>query len=347
MRPTLAIGPANYAGQAWAWAEAVKANLDAGAWAFAPDRVRGTGFRFPRHRRISVPSYYFPFGRLTRASRLVSSASHLILDGYRPVLYQRNGFPIQARYLRKRGPELGLMAHGTDVRDPDAHLARFEYSYFAEGDQDWLAQRRVLSARNREFGRSLGVELFVSTPDMLFDLPEATWVPVCTEISAWECDHEVLRTDRPRVLFIPSQRNPPVKGTRYVDPVLSSLHEQGVIEYIAPSGVPHSQMIDLVKSVDVVVDQLLFGSYGVAAVEAMAAGKVVIGNISTLRTRDDIELPGILDATPKNLKEIVTSLKDRADELNQLAEQNRAFVRRWHDGRESAGRLAPFLGITE
>lgn len=346
-RPRLAIGPANYAGQAFAWAEAVNRNLPASAWSFTANRLRHSGYAFDAHRRLSVPQFYLPLLRTARARRFVADATHLILDGFRPVLYDRrpDGFARQARALAERGPTLALLAHGTDVRDPDAHMERMQHSYFREGDAAWLERCRVTTRRNRDTAADLGVPVFVSTPDMLRDLPQATWLPVTLDVDAWHQEAPLLERSRPRVLFVPSQRTPPIKGTRYVDPVLRRLDAAGVIEYVAPTGVPHAQMADLVKSVDVVVDQLLFGSYGVAAIEAMAAGRVVVGNISTLDTTLMPELPHIEHAEPDTLADVITSMVPRADELRTAATENVEFVRRWHDGREAASRLSGFLGL--
>lgn len=344
----LAIGPANYAGQAYAWAEAVNTHLDASAYAFTPRRLRGDGFEFPAHRRIPAPYYYLPGARDLRAKHFLRDATHVILDGYRTMFYDRSpaAFERQAASLARRGLTVGLLAHGTDVRDPDAHIARNPQSYFNEGDADWLTRTRATTARNRATARAAGLPLFVSTPDMLYDLPEAIWVPVCLDVDVWASDHPLFAGRVPRVLFVPSQRTPPIKGTRYVDPVLRRLHERGLIDYVAPENVPHAQMRDLVKSVDVVVDQLLFGSYGVAAVEAMAAGRIVVGNICDLTSDLVPELPSIVTATPADFEDVILGLADRADELRDDAARNVAFVRRWHDGRVSASRLADFLGVS-
>lgn len=346
MSSRLLIGPANYAGQAYAWAEAVNRYTDAQAQAFTVNRLRGGGYQFAAHRHIWTPYYYLPGFRDLRARWFLRKASHVILDGYRTVFYDRSptAFAQQAASLAKH-VIFGLFGHGTDIRDPEAHIARFAHSYYLEGDDDYRRRCITVSRRNRETARALGVPLFVSTPDMLHDLPEATWVPVCLDPTEWRTDRPLLEEGRrPRVLFVPSQRTPPIKGTQYVDPVLRRLADQGVIDYLAPAGVPHNRMRELVKSVDVVVDQLLFGSYGVAAIEAMAAGRIVIGNITDLTTDVAPELPRIVNATPDTLVDVVVDAISRPDEMRRDATHNMAFVRRWHDGRESARRLASFLG---
>jgi hypothetical protein len=343
-RPRLAIGPANYAGQAHAWAEAVNDHLDADATAFTVETLRGGGFSFPAHRRIPRVSYYLPLARNVRARHFLRTATHVILDGFRTVYYDRrpDGFTRQAAYLRDHGLTVGLLAHGTDIRDPDAHAARHPHSYFAECDPAWVAQRRRSAARNREAARALGVPLFVSTPDLLLDLPDATWVPVCVDPERWAAARHPLERPVPKVLFVPSQRNPPIKGTRHADPVLRRLADRGLITYLAPVGVPHEEMVALVRDADVVVDQLQSGFYGVAAVEALAAGRVVVGSIDGLEHVMP-ELPPLAHATPDDFETVLLRVLSDRDEARSLAAQGPGFVRHWHDGRESAARLAPFL----
>ena len=348
MGSRLAIGPANYAGQAYAWAQAVNTHTDAEASAFAVGRLRGGSFAFPSHRRIPAPYYYLPGAFGARARWFLRGATHVILDGYRTIFYDRSpdAFARQAAFLAK-GFTFGLFGHGTDVRDPEAHMERYAHSYYRDSGEDYLNRCTATSRRNRRTARALGVPLFVSTPDMLYDLPEATWVPVCLNPADWRTDRPLLPEGRrPRVLFVPSQRTPPIKGTRHVDPVLRRLADAGVIDYLAPVGVPHAQMRDLVKDVDVVVDQLQFGSYGVAAVEAMAAGRVVVGNISTLTADQMPELPRVVSATPLDFEERLLEAISRPDDMRADADYNLGFVSRWHDGRESATRLAGFLGAT-
>src|SRR5699024_1545734 len=79
---------------------------------------------------------------------------------------------------------------------------------------------------------------------------------------------------------VPSRSVPPIKGSSIIVPALRKLEGRGLIEAVLPASVSHSEMKSLVESVDIVVDQVLTGSYGVAAVEAMALGKVVVGNVS-------------------------------------------------------------------
>lgn len=349
MQPALAIGPSNYAGQAGAWARAVRTHLGIDAWSFTGVPLRGGGFSFEVERRIARLPFRCSWAWRARANRLLRGVTHVALDGFKTFARwdRHRHFPSDARRLAEMGFQMALFAHGSDVRDPASHLARDEWSYFAVGDDAWRCQLTRITRENREFAASVDWPVFYSTPDLSFDLPQGTWLPVVVDVDAWASDEPLLEREKPRVLHVPSQRTPPIKGTQYIAPVLQELHDEGIIEYVAPDGLPQAKLRDLVRSADVVVDQLLFGSYGVAAVEAMAAGRVTVGRMSEAVRAELPQAPVMLEATPLTLREVICSVRDRRDELRTAAAEGVAFARRWHDGQESANRLRGYLGLAD
>ena len=346
--PSLAIGPANYAGQATAWAAAVEKHLKVSAWSFAEAPVGKGGFRFDVDKPIRRALFRNPVARRIRSRKLFANVTHVALDGFEPYFHlkRRHKFAGDLAWLNKAGYKTALIAHGSDVRDPRRHIEiNGKWSMYLAGEAEWRDELTRSARLHRAIAESSGRPVFYSTPDLGIDLEEGEWLPVCLDLNAWRTDAPLLERDKPRVLHVPSKRNPPIKGTQFIDPVLRRLHDEGAIEYVAPSGLPHAQLRELVRSCDVVVDQVMFGSYGVAAVEAMAAGRVCVGRmIDAVRDRMP-ESPWLLEATPNDLYEVVVSIRDRRDELRTRAAENRAFAEKWHDGRVSAERLASFLGV--
>lgn len=346
-RPQLAIGPANYAGQAHAWASAVATNLPADAWSFSHLPLQPGGFQFEVDTMMGRYAYRNPALRGLRTRWLFRDATHVAIDGFKSFyhLRQRGKFPGDIEHLRRIGKRVALISHGSDTRSPEGHQERIPDSYFREGDEQWRATISASSRADREFAEQSGLPVFYSTPDLGHDLPFGTWLPVCIDVEAWAFDGDLLERRRPRVLHLPSKRNPPIKGSQYVEPVLDELDAAGVIERIpVPGSVPHAQVRELVRGADIVVDQVLAGFYGVAAVEAMAAGRVVVGGLADVRGMMP-ELPEIVEAGPRSLRSAIERIVEDRDGMRAAAVRNQAFVRRWHDGRESAHRLAGFLGI--
>jgi hypothetical protein len=276
----------------------------------------------------------------------MSGVSHLAIESLAPPFSRMDGSSLlrDLDYLAARDVQIALIAHGSDIRDPDRHMESFPWSYYAEADPDWVSSLRASSRRNRRLVADLGLPLFVSTPDQLIDVPSATWLPVCVDVEAWVSDRPVLVADAPVVVHIPSRRNPPIKGTVDIDPVLRDLCASGRIRYVSPNSVPHSSMGQLVGSADIVVDQVRSGSYGVAAVEGLSAGRLVIGNVSDSTRASMLEDPPIVDAPPDIFRDVMEQvLSDRGLYAKEAA-KGPAFARRWHDGRASAAALTPFLG---
>lgn len=95
------------------------------------------------------------------------------------------------------------------------------------------------------------------------------------------------------------------------------------------------------------IDQLLTGSYGVAAVEALAAGRLVVGNVHPdVRDRIADDVP-IIDATPDTLESVLKDVLDDSEKYLEIAARGPEFVRKWHDGRAASAALGRHLGLLE
>jgi hypothetical protein len=98
---------------------------------------------------------------------------------------------------------------------------------------------------------------------------------------------------------------------------------------------------------DIVIDQFTMGLYGVAACEAMAAGRVVVSFVgqsvrARARAMTGRDVP-IIEATPVTLVEVVENILDDRNAARSVAAAGPIFVAENHDGRRSAAALAPFL----
>jgi len=344
----LLIGPANHAGQGDAWARAVEREIpDVGAVSFA--LVRPGGFGFQQDYGVS-PLVYRVNRRWQRDQfdYLTAGFTHVITEVGRPICgWLHDGDPFrEAAVLRKAGLRVAMLSHGSDSRLPRRHAEREEWSPFR--DDDWTDIPR-LQQQAEQFVERLGEfpgPVFVSTPDLLDDLPFATWCPVVVDVSMWGSDAPLVEHDRPVVVHAPSHDR--IKGTDLVDAAMAPLVARGLIEYRRIGRVPYREMPAVYRDADVVLDQFRIGSYGVAACEAMAAGRAVIGNVSaTVRERvsqqTGLELP-VVQATPATLADVVERVVEDRAEAAAAGSAGRAFVESAHTGRASAAALRTFLG---
>ena len=71
----------------------------------------------------------------------------------------------------------------------------------------------------------------------------------------------------------------------WIDPVLTELAADGLIEYVSLAGVPHGRLPEVIGSADVVIDEIGPDDYGITAVAAMAAGRCRAGHGLRRRSR--------------------------------------------------------------
>ncbi len=340
--PSLLIGPSNMAGQAWAWAQAVRERLpEAAAQVLALER--DSALRFPADQRISQRQWQSRDWHLAQRDRIVAEHTHVLFEGGLALTGAATGglFADDAAAFAAAGLRVGLVFHGSDLRDPRRHRELHPDSPYADPNSELTlaAQRRwdELAPLLAAFAGPV----FVSTPDLLDYLPTARWLPVVVDAARWQPGQPVLRARRPVVLHAPTRG--PIKGSATVDAVAEALVAEGLIEYQRVEGVPVDELPALVRAADIVLDQFGVGSYGVLAAQAMAAGRVVVGHVDErVRARLLHELP-IVQSRAADLRAVLTGLLADRDAAQAAAAAGPSFVARHHTGAPSAQALAEFL----
>ncbi len=347
----LVIGPANTAGQGYEWARSVERSLpDVSALA-----VMGLGdIGFGAHADVRMPSaVYLRSSAWHRAfEQFLGQCTHVIIESALPLLGRRYGTDVAAEVaaLRDAGLQVALIFHGSDVRVPSQHQRENPWSPFAHPQvPSTILEDKTVEAIAAV--AALEVAAFVSTPDLLRYVPGSIWCPLAIDVARWRTDRTAAErsADRlPVVLHAPSK--PLIKGSHRVEPVLLALEAEGLIEYRRLQGVAHGDMPRLYAEADIVLDQFLIGSYGVAACEAMAAGCVVIGHVDEVTRRSVVDLTAtevpIVEATVDSLDHVLRSVIAEPVETTIARRESAVrFVESVHDGRRSAESLRGFLGV--
>lgn len=346
----LLIAPVNFAGQAWEWARAAERGINSVS-AVTMAYSAGTGYGFSVDTTVPASAYVLSrsWHRRQREA-ILEGFSHVLIEAERNpfgAVYEET-LDEQVRQLEAAGIRVAFLCHGTDLRVPSQHAARHTDSPFADPTDPATQALERDALRNREAVARLGLPVFVSTPDMLLDVPGATWLPVVVDADRWEWTGGVLDRDRPVVVHAPSSG--PIKGSDLIDPVMARLDAEGLVTYRRLTGVPAAEMPAAYRDADIILDQFRLGDYGVAACEGMLAGRVVIGNVTDaardfVRESTALELP-IVQATATELREVVLSVLDDRERFRAVAADGRLFARAVHDGRASADALRGFLTST-
>ncbi len=344
-RVRLFIAPANYAGQAWAWARAAERHFPAvGARNMAPV----SGYGFPAD--CAVPRTVLashPWQRRQRAA--IEQFTHVIVEAELPIL-PREGVSVgqEIGMLRARGIRVATVCHGSDIRLPSEHALRDPWSPFRDGLYPRQSHLESIVERNLRLLEGLrheGIPAFVSTPDLLIDVPWATWLPVVVDVEEWGGGRTPLERRVPIVVHAPSSGA--LKGTDLVEPVLRSLAAEGRIEYRAAVGLDRAGIRELYRNADIVLEQFRLGIYGVATCEALAAGRIVISHVSdqvrsAAATAAGLDLP-VIEATGDTLRSALLDVLADPARPREIAAGGSDFVRSLHDGRASAAALTGFL----
>ncbi|MDR2453019.1 MAG: hypothetical protein LBD51_00330 [Bifidobacteriaceae bacterium] len=345
----LFVGPANFAGQGCRWARAAeRAGLVARAESFAlADNNR---FGFPVDASVPERQYRADSAWQRRQwEHVAGNFSHVLFEAFRPLFGDLFHFdPLaEAAALRQRGLAVAMLAHGSEVRPPSRHARRHAFSPFPGLPEATRVALEATAQRNLALAPAFPGPIFVSTPDLLDYLPQATWCPLAIDQAAWRCQPTGLARRAPVVAHAPS--NTALKGTAQVRAAAQELERAGLIEYRELGGVPAAAMPAAIRQADIVLDQFAIGSYGAGAVEAMAAGRLVVGNVAA-ETRARVAaaagaaLP-IAQAEPGALAQVLRQLLADRPAGAALAASGQRFAAQLHDGAAAAAALAAgFLG---
>lgn len=351
-RPSVVgIGPANMAGQGWEWAKALERNVP-GVTTHVMVVDRGQAFMYPNDEAVDAPKY-----RRNAAwaqgfeNRALADWTHALLEAGRPLFGLRHGdtFVGDAEVLHAAGVRVGMLLHGSEVRNPTINVMQTPWSPFTGriDEQTMRLQKQVdaLVPKLRAFMDDdvAGGPVFVSTPDLLRHLPGAIWLPVVVDTELWAHDGPLLEREVPVVLHAPSRSS--LKGSTHVETALAPLVAEGLVEYRRVEGVAPQEMPGLVKDADIVLDQFALGLYGVAACEAMMAGRLVLSHVTDEVRGLCPSDPPIVEAPADRLEATLREVLTKRDEYRQIAAKGPAYVRDVHDGRRSAAVLTEHLDI--
>ncbi len=134
-----------------------------------------------------------------------------------------------------------------------------------------------------------------------------------------------------KIIHAPTNRN--FKGSVYVDAGIIKLRQYHPDKFIyqAIENMSHKEAMKAYMEADIIIDQLLCGSYGMLSVEAMAMGKVVVAYI-----RDDVkqqfpaDLP-IVTSKPEAVYETLVGLVCNPERLASIGRASREYAMRYHE----------------
>ena len=341
----LIIGPANHAEQAWHWCRAAEKHIDSVS-AISMSRLRSP-LRFRTDYAVEMPAYRNAKWSETQEAWIDQYFTHVLIDGIRPILGPRvqDDCLLEVAELKSLGLNVGLIAHGSEIRIPSMHADLYPTSPFRNvpaEDKDRVAIMEKNTQVWNKFFNEFDGPTFVSTVDLLDFAPKATYLPTIVIPEEWKTSKPISLSPKPTVLHLPT--NGLLKGSHLIDPILQKLDQDGVIKYLRLESVPPTEVPNYIEQADIVVEQVVLGLYSVMAIQTMAAGRLAIAHIpDRVRARSlDGNVP-VLDATGENLEAVIREVIANPAQYEALAARGPAFVDALHTGKASAEAMRPFL----
>ena len=202
-----------------------------------------------------------------------------------------------------------------------------------DGRHDERVRRRI------DHVDALADGIFALTPDLLRYLPaRAIYLPVT--VADWNILHSSYPEQSPstiRIAHAPTNRG--AKGTDLILRILDEVRRRypNRVEVVLIEQMSHAQAIRLLSTAHLMIDQILIGWYGAAAVEAMRMGIPVIAYI---REEDLARIPqamaddckrAVISADPATLLDRLCTIVEDPGLLLQQHARALDYVGRWHD----------------
>lgn len=236
-------------------------------------------------------------------------------------------------FLRKR---VFFYFCGCDIRDEKHTTLNYETSACANCFPKLCNRNRnKAKAAAEKYGRVN----FVSTPDLLEYLPRSVLLPQVIDL---ELINNILREPVPprnnnRFIIGHAPTNRKIKGTHYLLSTVQHLQKQGYpIDILLIENKSHEDALRAYRSVDLAVDQLLIGSYGLLAAELMALGIPTVVYLRSDLIKYYVEMPPLINADPANLENVILNHFNHRDRLTYYQIAGPIYARNIHDPKRLA-----------
>jgi hypothetical protein len=246
--------------------------------------------------------------------------------------------------LKNTSKAIFLTFQGSDARETQCFVEKHQQSGLAEEIISRSGKSNNSIRRKKILLAGIADKIYSLNPDLLEVLPKGSeFLPYATEAGL---NPKILPFNQSNEFVVghaPTHRI--VKGTDEIIRVVQNLRSKGVkvrLELI--EGLSKEDAQKKYQEIDLFIDQLVIGWYGVVSLEVMALGKPVICFVEGKGLRFVPpqmlrDLP-IINADEMTLEEkILEVMKMDSVQRGNLAERGIRFLQKWHDPRKIAQRV--------
>jgi hypothetical protein len=249
------------------------------------------------------------------------------------------------RLAKRLGRTIFMTLQGCDVRVSRRGSRRYEITPCHLGQCSAAPTcRAVLDDRREGLVRKvlpLVDRVFVLNPELARYAPTAQFLPYAS------VDVEALTPVWPasggRIKIVHAPSDDGIKGSPGIIDAVERLQRRHPIDFTVVRGVPHERAMQLYRSADIVIDQVLAGWYGGFAVELMAMGKPVAcyirdEDLGVVPRGMRADLP-LVRLHPDTLERDLEDAIERRADWREWGRRSREYVLRWHHPRKIAAAM--------
>lgn len=155
------------------------------------------------------------------------------------------------------------------------------------------------------------------------------YIPLKIDVQSLIPNYPNPENKRPVIVHAPSNRA--IKGTQYIENAIRKLQKKYDFSFILVENKTQEEAVRIYQSADIIIDQLLVGTYGVFAIEAMAMGKPVITNLSEDMSDSFPDDCPLVNANPENIADKIEFLLLHPELRRQLGIRGSQYARNYHD----------------
>ena len=245
-------------------------------------------------------------------------------------------------YAHKLGKKIFVEFVGSDIRIPELlseinpyykhayYNEEYEYKHVEKNNNNLKLQKvfsnfKATPIVNPEMQLFLNQGLFPKFHQVYFRINVHDFIPLYPKVN----------NQKPIIIHSPSALI--AKGSNIILQIVDRLKFSHDFEFILIHKKPRKEVLELLKNADIFIDQIILGTYAMAAMEAMSYGKPTLCYIMPQVYQNGLpkECP-VVNVNPDTLEEKLIELIENPKLRHNIGLKSREFVEKYHN----AGQLA-------
>src|SRR5665647_175671 len=254
----------------------------------------------------------------------------------------RNGLDLKwAKYQKKM---IFIEWIGSEIRDPD-YLKTINPYYkhvFENGYEYANFESKKRSKKNQSLFAKYGAvpllspEMSIFLDKLLFKNKQLLYQRL--NLNDFNASYPAINNNKPLIVHSPTAKIG--KGSNIIIPIIEELKKQFNFNFLLLHDMNREKVLEIMQDADIFLDQIIVGSYGMAAIEAMSFGKPVMCYLmpQVFEAGLSTECP-IVNTNPDNLKEQLIKLITNSQLRNEIGIKSREFAEKFHDVEKVSSQL--------